>query len=232
MKEKLIIGLLMAATFAASAGKVDQASTSLLSRAANNAAPVGINSTPDSSVTIDFSVLTGESWDAQGSPNNVIGSCVLGGTITGIEWTNVEVATVGLSWLSEATMLFSDSAGGGGISLSVGNGDDFAGTSTYSSGGIIDFTDNALPDIVALGDGLLPIEFFEGFDDAANAIDANFTAGTVTIWGIGLTPDPACQFAAAAVVLAPPTPVPSLNLYALVALFLALLVFGYKRSRA
>jgi len=35
-----------------------------------------------------------------------------------------------------------------------------------------------------------------------------------------------------AIVLAPPTPVPSLNLYALVALFLALLVFGYKRSRA
>ena len=34
------------------------------------------------------------------------------------------------------------------------------------------------------------------------------------------------------VVLAPPTSVPSLNLYALVALFLVLLVFGYKRSRA
>ena len=34
------------------------------------------------------------------------------------------------------------------------------------------------------------------------------------------------------VVLAPPTSVPSLNLYALVALFLSLLIFGYKRSRA
>jgi hypothetical protein len=34
------------------------------------------------------------------------------------------------------------------------------------------------------------------------------------------------------VVLAPPTSVPSLNLYALVALFLVLLVFGFKRSRA
>ncbi len=35
-----------------------------------------------------------------------------------------------------------------------------------------------------------------------------------------------------AAILAPPTPVPSLSLYALISLFLVLLVFGYKRSRA
>ncbi len=40
------------------------------------------------------------------------------------------------------------------------------------------------------------------------------------------------EWTEAAAVLAPPTPVPSLNLYAIAALFLALLVFGYKRSRA
>jgi uncharacterized repeat protein (TIGR01451 family) len=198
MKIKLLISsLIMAgAVSVASAGKFDQPSRGILSSNFSLNSTDDVSSTPDSSVTIDFSVLVGESWDDAGDADNMIANCVLGGSVTGVEWTNVTVETVGASWLSEATLSMTDSAGGQGISLNVGNGDDAAGIATYSSGAIIDFTDNALPDIVALGDGLLPIEIFEGFDDNADAIDANFTGGTVDIWGIGLTVNPNCPFLA------------------------------------
>lgn len=197
MKNKIALTLtsLVLAASAVTAGKFDQASGNTI-QATNSNAPIVINSVPNSSVTIDFGYLTGDSWDGQDNPNNVIADCITGGSVTGFEWTNVTIATVGASWLSEARMLFSDTAGANGITLSLGNGDNVAGTMTYSSGGIIDLTDNALPDIVPGGDGIIRLQLFESFDDVANTIDANYTSGTVDVYGINLvaTPGPGCGF--------------------------------------
>ncbi|MBL4660693.1 MAG: hypothetical protein JKY19_10070 [Alcanivoracaceae bacterium] len=222
MKIKILsASLLLACTMSvAIAGKLDQPTRSTV-QAVDLTAPVN---TPDgtgavSSVTLDFAELIGDSFDGQDDPDNVIASCVAGGSITGVEWTGVTVETVGASWLSEATFLFTDSAGGQGVGLNVGNGDGAPGVATYSSGGIVDFTDNGIPDIVALGDGQLPIQFFESFDDNPNALDANYTAGTLTIWGLDLTAVP-CPYIAAPP--PPPAIIPTLSQYGLMMLFVGL----------
>jgi len=231
MKNKTILLSLILAASAVSAGKFDQPDNGTLSAFGTTNTPIVPNSTPNSSVTIDFGLLVGDSWDGQADASNVVANCMTGGSITGVEWTGVTVETVGASWLSEPAILFTDSSGTGGVSLAVGNGDDAPGVATYSSGGIIDLTDNAIPDVVPLGDGLLRIELFEGFDDVADAIDANYTAGTVDVYGIDLvaTPGPGCGFVAAA--LPPAVPVPSTNWYVLFGLMLALIVFTRKFAK-
>lgn len=218
-----LIGLIFTLSVS-TAGKFDQASINRL-EATNTNAPVVPSSTPNSSVVLDFGLAVGESWDAQDDPDNVIASCVSGGSITGFEWTNVTIETVGASWLSEATLLFSDTGVTNGINLTIGNGDDMAGTMTYSSGGIIDLTDNALPDITPGMDGNFIMQIYESFDDTADAIDANFTAGTVTVYGIDLvgTSGPNCAFVAG-----PPAIIPATNWYWLVGLFLMLTLFSRK----
>ena len=97
---------------------------------------------------------------------------------------------------------------------------------TYSSGGIIDFTDNGIPDILALGDGQLPIQFFESFDDNADALDANYTAGTLTIWGLDLTAVP-CPYIAAPP--PPPAIIPTLSQYGLMLLLVGMFFVGRRK---
>ena len=138
--------------------------------------------------TFDVNLSDVESWDAQGSANNVVMlvdvNAALGGvgaaSMTGIGW-DVTISTVGASWLSEAGAYFDDNIApdGLGLFLSPGAGNDAPGTASFSSGGIIDLSDNNIADI-ALADGILRIEFIEGFDDVPGAIDA-FMSGTFTI---------------------------------------------------
>ena len=105
-------------------------------------------------------------------------------TITGIGW-DISIETVGFSWLSEAIVDI-----GGAVNLNVGAGDDLAGASSYNSGGIINLVvDAGLPDI-SLADGLLTLEFFESYDDAAGAIDAIWTAGTLDFDAFDAAPVP------------------------------------------
>ncbi len=142
-------------------------------------------------VTIDMY----DSWDLEMDPSNdvpVIDIAQLAGlgsgspaTMTGIGWDlTIDTATPGLgSWLSEAVMYFDDNIApdGAGLYLTPGAGDNFAGSASYSSGGVIDLTDNAIPDIV-LPDGMLRLEFFESYDDVGDAIDAVYNAvSTVTV---------------------------------------------------
>jgi len=192
--------------------------------------PPAPNSDPDSSVVLNLAALGPlASWDGLGDASNVIANCVRGTAITGIQWDNVTIETIGLSWLSDPVMFFSDSAAGGGIFLAVGAGDDMPGIATYSSGGVIDLTDNALPDILALPDGQFRIEFFEGFDDVADAIDANFTSGKVVLYGQALkgTPGAGCPLGVAG-----PLAVPSLQWYGLAALAFGLLLITRRALRA
>lgn len=124
-------------------------------------------------ITIDLSGV--DSWDVAGDSDNTFISQFLGANanVVGIGW-DVNLATVGASWLSEPVMDFE-----GAIFLTVGIGDDFAGTASYSSGGILDLTALTTPlDFFVGADGLLDIEFFEGYDDVADAIDATFGQGS------------------------------------------------------
>jgi len=123
------------------------------------------------------------SWDSLNDPDNIrilqpLGN---GAIMTGIGW-DVTVTTAGASWQSEARMYFDGmDLDGSGLFLAPGIGVNTSGTGTFSSGGVIDLSDNAIPDIPILSDGLLHIQFYESFDDANNVIDANWVSGTLTI---------------------------------------------------
>lgn len=137
-----------------------------------------------------------DSWDLKGDTSNVVLAIDVAGlaglgtgnpaTMTGVGWDvtiDTTSAPAAASWLSEATVEFDENVAPGTnwISLRPGFGDDFAGVATYSSGGIVDFTDNLLPDIF-LPDGVLRIELYEQYDDAADVIDAFYNAvSTMTI---------------------------------------------------
>ena len=138
--------------------------------------------------------LTGViSFDGLDDADNVIVDLNIGAgnSLQGLSW-DVGLETLGGSWLSEATIQFSSSAGSAdpnAIDLSVGVGDDFAGDEEYSSGGVLLFSSvPGLPDITVGSDGILRLQFFEGFDDTANAADANWRNAAVAavVDGLGL----------------------------------------------
>lgn len=155
------------------------------------------NTTPNSSVVLNFANKIGESWDVKGKATNVKAICIQGDTITGLEWDKVQLQTVGQSFLSEATIKFSNSTSAGGVELSVGFGAEKSGTDTFSSG-VFDLTDNAVADIQSTIDKQFLIELFELVDDNQNQIDARYLSGTVTVHGNNLTPVDGCPFIAAA----------------------------------
>ncbi len=131
--------------------------------------------------TLDLSGI--DSWDVQGDPDNLVISLDLGAgsVLTGIGW-DVTLTPVGASWYSEPTIGLTDSGGGQGINVAPGAGNDIAGNGvpmSFSSGGIVSFADVGLPDIV-LADGFLLLEFFEGFDDFPDEIDATW-GGSLTL---------------------------------------------------
>ncbi len=152
------------------------------------------------------------SWDSYGDVSNdvpVLDLAVLLGlpsgtavTMTGIGWDVViDTTTPGQgSYLSEATMYFDDNIApdGSGLHLSPGAADASVGIGYYNSGGILDLTDNGIPDII-LCDGMLRLEFYESYDDADDAIDGNYTdpaaptfVSNITIEGEALTGVGAC----------------------------------------
>lgn len=146
---------------------------------------------PFGTLTIDIA-NTG-SWDFEGAPGNTNtpwgdidwANCSCDVRITGIGW-DVNISTFGDSWLSEATMRFEDA-----LYLTVGAGDDFAGSASYSSGGILDLTSLTTPlDFFLSADNILDIEFFESFDDVENAIDAIYGAGSTLTIQYELVPAP------------------------------------------
>lgn len=142
------------------------------------------NYNPTNGTTTMLVDLSGEqSWDGLGDASNTVLLVPLGtgATMTGIGW-DVTIATVGGSWLDEARLYFDGSDQDlSGLFLSPGFADATPGTGSYSSGGILDLSDNGIPDIPILADGNLWIELNESFDDVADAVDADYTAGGVTV---------------------------------------------------
>jgi hypothetical protein len=140
------------------------------------------------STTIVLPITGTDSWDGYLDTSNTIvyEAIPVGDVMTGIGW-DVTISTVltglpGTSYLSEAKVYFDGSdQDGSGLFLTAGSADGFAGTGTYSSGGIIDLTDNGIPDIPILADGMLHIQFYEGYDDVADTVDGVWVSGTLTI---------------------------------------------------
>jgi MYXO-CTERM domain-containing protein len=140
---------------------------------------------PTQTITVDVSGINFN--DAPGSALNEMLSVALGlgAEVTGIGW-DVNLTTVGGSWASEAVIDFE-----GQINLTVGIGDDFGVTNqNYASGGILDLSDNGLPNITLGGDGNLDMEFFEGFVDNGGAGDAFFEQGSVLFLAVTGVPTP------------------------------------------
>lgn len=99
--------------------------------------------------------------------------------ITGIGW-DVIVSAFDPSWLSELTVSFESSDQAAGVFLNV-SADDLPGlNAAYSSGGVVDLIGLGLNFAVG-ADGILRIEFFEGFDDASVSPDGLWNSGTLTI---------------------------------------------------
>jgi hypothetical protein len=132
------------------------------------------------STTLNLDISGNDSWDALNDASNTVLTVPLGAgaSMTGIGW-DVNIATVGGSWLSEARLYFDGSDQDlMGLFLAPGVAVGAPGAQNFNSGGIIDLTDNAIPDIPILGDGTLYIQLFESFDDVSDSIDANWTAGS------------------------------------------------------
>ena len=166
--------------------------------------------------------MTGiESWDEVDDLDNIVIELNIGDdmAMTGFSF-DVGIASVGASWLSEATVLFSDSTGSAdpnGIVVNPGAGNDASGDQEFSSGGVVSLSDNDLPDVAAGVDGILRLEFFESFDDVPDAVDANWrnAATPAVVAGLGIT-------LAEVQNLPPPPAVPTLSLFGLLALALVL----------
>lgn len=135
---------------------------------ATNVAPAG-----GAIATLTLDIGGVNNWDALlDSDNETASPFVLGNAhIIGVGW-DASIATVGDSWLSDATIDL-----GGEVFLTIGAGNDIPGSMSFSSGGILDLVGLEL-DFFLGADGLLNIEFFESFDDVADAIDSSYGSGS------------------------------------------------------
>ena len=147
---------------------------------------VGTASSRATTITLD---VTGtDSWDGYlDTSNDIIYQAIPAGDLmTGIGW-DVTITTIasglpGTSYLSEAKIYFDGSDQDGyGLFLTPGVSMSSPGSAFFSSSGIIDLTDNGIPDIPILTDGLLHLQFYEGYDDLADAVDGIWVSGTLTI---------------------------------------------------
>lgn len=113
-----------------------------------------------------------------------------GSRITGIAY-NVTLTAYEPSWLSEIALYFGRSDDSAGITLTPGYQNDEPGTGTYTES--LSLEDIGL-DFAVGADGLLRLEYYEGFDDFDGA-DGVWNSGTITFTytptETGAVPEPA-----------------------------------------
>jgi hypothetical protein len=130
---------------------------------------IGPNNSMDGPVFTDLSnvVLIIDIAAAAGFPS---GTPV---TMTGVGW-DVNQQAVGLSWLSEMRLYFDDNVAPdlSGLFLAPSGTTSNNGNAPQnnSSGGILDLSDNAIPNI-SLPNGMLRLELFESYEDYEDAVD-------------------------------------------------------------
>ena len=153
---------LMAGALSAQAAPLTPAGAS----AASNSGPMPYSGSTD--YTVDVSGIF--SVDAAGDPLNETRSLQVGSSarVVGIGWDTTQFAD-NPSFLSEMVVRFG-STSAWAVNLTTGIGDNFPGTESYSSGGVVDLIPLGL-DFLVDADGVLALEFFESFDDFPNDWD-------------------------------------------------------------
>lgn len=130
-----------------------------------------------------------------GSADNVAMSFNLGSGahITALDYS-VTLLAYDPSWLSEMSLLASNTGGTGGFFLAPAEGDDFSGALYYTLS--VDLA-SVGSDFFTDGDGLMWLDFFESFDDDSvdpdgvwnGSLTFTYTPGTPT--GGDVVPEPA-----------------------------------------
>lgn len=147
-------------------------------------APIGF-----SAVVYDFDVTGIESNDLWGSPINEVFDLDVGANswVTGIGW-DVALYAYSPSWLSDIGVDLTDSAELDGIGLIPAVNDPFPGGGSYASGGIVDLIGLGL-DFHVGADGILHMQFYEGYEDFPNAPDGIWESGKLQIQ-VSAIPEP------------------------------------------
>lgn len=140
---------------------------------------------------VNFDMATASSWDLELDPSNDIRTFTVTETtpMTNISWAGT-VATRGASWRNEAVIYFGAPDPAQSFYITMGFADGSPGTTSYSGSADI---------VAALGFAINPagtwtLEFFESYDDVADAIDADWSnvniamvpaPGSVALLGLG-----------------------------------------------
>lgn len=164
--------VIIASTIAGFAG-LASASPYLSASAADLANASASNSQPQGSLEVLSVDISNVSTNAAfGSALNEVYTYNLApnAQVVGVSW-DLDIETIGASYLSEARFDFTDSAITTGVSLTAAVGEDAPGAGNFSSGGFLSLVDAEL-DFAVGADGVLRIEFWEGFVDNAGAGDA------------------------------------------------------------
>lgn len=175
---------LAAASAAASIG--NSAGTAVTGVGTGSATPA-----PGAPFTLTFAA-GGNSIDALNAPINtvLVFDLPAGALISSLGW-NLDLTTLGASWLSEPALRIVNSAGHG-ITLNPGYASEISGSAHYA--GHIDLAGAGLGFNV-LADGQLRVQLFETYDDLAGAADAVVT-GSLTFGGqqvLSAVPEPSNQ---------------------------------------
>ena len=127
-----------------------------------------------------------------GDPTNTVLNFNIGtGThVTGIGY-DVNLTAFDPSYLSEITVSFtpSDPNSPAGVFLTPAFDQPEPGTGDFSSGGIVDLVGLGL-DFNVASDGVLRLEFFEGFQDAGVDPNGIFNSGTLNVQYDAAVPEP------------------------------------------
>lgn len=153
--------------------------TSALS--AHGTQPTSSPMAPIPVATTDYLLnVTGiRSYDGFGSVLNESRELNVGanGRVVGVGW-NVTLFADSPSFLEEMAVSLGSTTTPF-VNLRPGVGDDFSGTRSYTSGGVVDLIGLGL-DFNVGAPGILRLEFFETFDDFANDWDGRWESGTLT----------------------------------------------------
>lgn len=144
-------------------------------------------------IVVPFNVAGIQSFDALGDSSNTVvlfdAAAALGlpsgtsVTMNGIGWdvavfADPNVGPFGGSWISEIRVAFRDSANLNGFNLTPAAGN-VPGPGSGASA-VIKLDTVPLPEII-LADGILRLEFFDSFDDAADVADGAWVSGVLNL---------------------------------------------------
>jgi hypothetical protein len=138
------------------------------------------NRSAASTLVVDVAGI--QSFSEFGEAGNVVRTFNIGAfaTVTSVDW-NLNLTAYDPSWLSELKVSFA------GLTFTPGVGDNDPGTASYS--GTIDLVDAGFAFQVG-ADGLLTLEFHEGFDDSGVDPDGIWNSGSLSFGVTAAVPEP------------------------------------------